>query len=113
MSSTALAAIWRVPRRNAAEDEGRVRATIADRAYDDLKLMAMTFRFPPGERINEVTLSERLGISRTPLRVALNRLATEGYLTSLPQKGFYARTLSAEDIQQMFELRSVLEQGEA
>jgi hypothetical protein len=52
------------------------KSSITDRVYEEVKLMAMTYRFRPGERINEVLLAEQLQVSRTPLREALNRLSS-------------------------------------
>ncbi|WP_461320763.1 GntR family transcriptional regulator [Bradyrhizobium diazoefficiens] len=49
--------------------------------------MAVSYEFKPGERLNEGELAKRLGVSRTPLREALNRLNTEGFLRFTPGKG--------------------------
>ncbi len=68
----------------------------ADRVYDAIKSMAITYGFRPGERINEVDLARQLDVSRTPLREALNRLVTEGFLTTRLNKGFFARTLGPQ-----------------
>ena len=55
-----------------------------------LRTMIFDGRLPAGERINEVRLAQELGVSRTPLREALNRLATEGSLTSTARFGYFA-----------------------
>jgi GntR family transcriptional regulator of vanillate catabolism len=65
--------------------------------------------FPPGERILEIPLAERLNVSRTPLRLALERLALEGLLEKRPRGGFVARQFTAQDILDVIELRGVLE----
>lgn len=52
--------------------------SIVDRVYQQLKAMAVSYELKPGERLNEGELAKRLGVSRTPLREALNRLNTEG-----------------------------------
>ena len=52
----------------------------------------------PGERLSEITLSERLGLSRTPVRAALARLEQEGLLESIPSGGYAVRALSEADI---------------
>ena len=83
----------------------------ADRVYDQLKLMAVTYQFRPGERINEVDLSRQLSISRTPVREALNRLAAEGFLTSVTNRGFFGRKLDAKEILDLYEHRCLLEQA--
>jgi len=81
----------------------------ADRVYEAVKLMAISYKFRPGERINEVELAWQLKVSRTPLREALNRLATEGFLTTLPNRGFFCRPLDARQICDLYEFRCALE----
>lgn len=63
----------------------------------------------PGERLGEIELSERLGVSRTPLRIALATLAHEGLLDQLPGGGFVVRSFSRVDVVDAIELRGVLE----
>lgn len=81
----------------------------ADRVYAQVKAMAVTFHFRPGERINEVELARRLGTSRTPLREALNRLASERFLTAVANRGFRARTLEPGPLLDLYEFRGVVE----
>lgn len=76
---------------------------------DILRAMIVDGRLPAGERINEVRLAEQLGVSRTPLREALNRLATEGSLTSNARFGYYARPLTVEEFEQVYDLRPLLD----
>src|SRR5471032_352595 len=63
----------------------------------------------PGERVSEVALAERLGVSRTPLRIALTTLAHEGLLERLRGGGFVVRSFTRADIADGIELRGVLE----
>lgn len=63
----------------------------------------------PGERLVELALVERLGVSRTPLRLALTRLEHEGLVTSLPGGGFTVREFTLAEIDDAIELRGVLE----
>ena len=83
----------------------------ADRVYDAMKSMAITYGFRPGERINEVDLARQLNVSRTPLREALNRLVMEGFLTTRLNKGFFARTLDPNEVFNLYEFRSAVEQA--
>jgi DNA-binding GntR family transcriptional regulator len=87
-----------------AESESNV-----DRVYHQLKAMAVGFEFRPGERLNEGDLSKRLGVSRTPLREALNRLNIEGFLRIAPGRGFFCRELDPHEIFDLYELRKELE----
>jgi len=81
------------------------------RSYAQILDMVLSFRLKPGERVNESELSRHLGVSRTPLREALNRLVTEGILISRPSKGFFCRQISADEIFQLYQLRTAIEIG--
>jgi len=65
--------------------------------------------FAPGERLREVILSERLQVSRTPIRAALQALAGEGLLVHIPNRGYHVREYSVDDIVQAYEIRAALE----
>lgn len=79
--------------------------------YRRLKEMTINFQFKPGERINEVSLSRELDASRTPLREALNRLVAEDLIEFQPGRGFFCRTLEAQSIFELYEMRSILEEA--
>jgi DNA-binding GntR family transcriptional regulator len=87
--------------------------SIVERVYEKLKALSISFELLPGDRINEIELSERLGVSRTPLREALNRLTSEGFLTMTPGKGFFRRPLDAKEIFDLYELRQRIETAAA
>src|SRR5690606_38462205 len=61
--------------------------TMTDRAYRQLEELIVTLRLRPGEVLSEQTLAQQLGIGRTPIREALQRLAREGLVVILPRKG--------------------------
>ncbi|MEP1207532.1 MAG: GntR family transcriptional regulator [Rhizobiaceae bacterium] len=84
-------------------------ASSVDSIYQTVRAMAAAFEFKPEERINESELSKRLGISRTPLREALNRLVAEGLLTVQEGRGFFCRSLVPEQIVELYELRQAIE----
>src|SRR5215213_100248 len=71
--------------------------------------MIIDGQLPPGERINEVHLAEELGVSRTPLREALARLAHEGALESIPRIGHFVRPLTLEEFDQIYSIRPLLD----
>lgn len=83
--------------------------SVAESVYERVKALSISFDLLPGNRINEIELAERLGVSRTPLREGLNRLVSEGFLTATPGKGFFRRPLDAKEIFDLFELRRTLE----
>jgi GntR family transcriptional regulator, vanillate catabolism transcriptional regulator len=76
----------------------------------NIREMVLRGEFKPGERIFEVPLAERLGVSRTPIRLALERLAQEGLLETLESGiGFTVREFTLRDIWDAIEARGVLE----
>lgn len=82
---------------------------VVSRLYDRLYDMAVSFELKPGERINEVDLARRLGASRTPLREALNRLASEGFLRFETGRGFFCRNFQPKEILELYQIREALE----
>lgn len=80
----------------------------SDRAYAALREDIIEWRLLPGTVLAEVEQSERLGVSRTPLREALGRLTAEG-LTTAGGRGVVVTDISLEDIDELFELRETLE----
>jgi DNA-binding GntR family transcriptional regulator len=82
---------------------------ISESVATTLRQMIVVGQLEPGGRINEVHLAARLGISRTPLREALTRLAAEGALTNRPRLGFYVCPLSIEEFEQIYPIRALLD----
>jgi GntR family transcriptional regulator, vanillate catabolism transcriptional regulator len=74
-----------------------------------LREIVFSGEIAPGDRLPEVELAERVGVSRTPLRMALQTLAHEGLLEALPGGGFVVRAFSRADVSDAIELRGVLE----
>lgn len=74
-----------------------------------LREMVLRGDFKPGERLAELALVPRLRASRTPVRLALERLAHEGLLDPLPAGGFRLRAFTPDDVWDAIELRGVLE----
>jgi GntR family transcriptional regulator of vanillate catabolism len=75
----------------------------------EMRELILRGEFRPGERLREVPLAARLNVSRTPLRLVLDRLAQEGLLKARPTGGFVASEFSVEDIRDAIEIRGVLE----
>lgn len=84
-------------------------ASQVSRATLGLRQMILRGEFWPGQRIAEIPLSAKLGVSRTPLRLAFERLEHEGLLRALPRSGFTANEFSLTDIWDAIETRGVLE----
>ena len=83
--------------------------TSAERALATLRDLIMGGGLTPGTRLGEVELAERLGVSRTPVREALSRLAAEGLVEITPNRGARVATWTVSELEGVFDLRSVLE----
>jgi GntR family transcriptional regulator, vanillate catabolism transcriptional regulator len=91
----------------AGDDSGALSQTV--RAQLRLRELIVGGELKPGARIAEMSLVERLGVSRTPIRMALVRLQEEGLLEALPNGGFVVRDFSENDIHDAIEVRGTLE----
>jgi DNA-binding GntR family transcriptional regulator len=85
------------------------RTTVRDLAEQSLRSMILTGRFPPGSRLNEVVLANELGISRGPLREAIQILAGDGLLSIVRHRGAYVRTVSEDELRELYHMRIALE----
>ncbi|MGY1662237.1 GntR family transcriptional regulator [Geodermatophilus sp. SYSU D00705] len=83
--------------------------TSAERALDTLREVILRGELPAGARLGEVELAERLGVSRTPVREALSRLAAEGLVQLVPNRGARVATWTLDELEGVFELRALLE----
>ncbi len=79
------------------------------RALLRLREMILAGELAGGTRIAELSIVEKLGVSRTPIRAALMRLAQEGLLEALPSGGYAVRTFSEREVMDAIELRGTLE----
>ena len=83
--------------------------SLTDQAYVVLEEMICTLRLEPGEVLSEGALSQTLGIGRTPVREALQRLAREGLVTVLPRRGILVSEFNVGKQLRMLEVRRELE----
>lgn len=95
------------PARPASEDAAF--RTRADEVYAQLKRDVAEFSLVPGDRFTESEISERLGVSRTPVRQALFRLQQEGYVEVLFRSGWRVLPFDFDQFEQLYDLRMVLE----
>ena len=82
---------------------------LAEQVYETLKAQIHDFRLVAGDRFSEAELGQRLGMSRTPVREALFRLRNEGFLGVEPKLGWYVLPIDFERLEQLYDLRVVLE----
>jgi DNA-binding GntR family transcriptional regulator len=85
------------------------RGNLSDDLASVIREMIFDGRLPAGERINEVHLAARLGVSRTPLREALAGLVVEAALLSIPRQGFFVRELTLEEAKSIYPIRGFLD----
>lgn len=78
-------------------------------AYDQIKTMILNLTLKPGSSLTEMWLIERLQMSRTPIREALNRLQQEHLVELTPRKGWFVSELKLRDIQELYVIREALE----
>lgn len=88
---------------------GRVSAPVREQVLDVLREAILSFRFKPGQRLIERELIDSTGVSRTTIREVLRELAAEGLVKTIPQKGAVVVAPSAEEAEELYEIRGVLE----
>ena len=98
-------------RASGARRRGREAAegSLADQAYSKLEEMIVRLQLPPGAVVSEQALAERLGIGRTPIREALQRLARERLITVLPRRGIMVSEINVSTQLRLLEARREIE----
>lgn len=84
---------------------------MADLAYERIRNLVLADELAPGERLGQVELAERFGISRTPVREALRRLAGEGLVDFHSNRGFRVADLGLDAVLRRLEVRTIVEPG--
>src|ERR1700727_3602423 len=79
------------------------------KAYDAIKQAIFTGEFDSGAHLRSATLADRIGVSRTPVREALQRLHAEGLVDIVENRGAFVANYAREDAAEVFDLRTVLE----
>src|SRR3954451_4881082 len=99
-----------VPESGGAEpDPASARGLLKERAYNEIKRMVLTGELNPGTFLAERQLAARLGMSKTPVRSALERLESEGFISISPQQGAIIRDLSLNEVADQYEIRMAIE----
>jgi DNA-binding GntR family transcriptional regulator len=80
-----------------------------ERVYQGLRLAILRGQLVPGARLVELNLAAEFGVSRTPVREALKRLSAEGLVTSDASRGLIVRGLSFREVEEIYEVREVLD----
>lgn len=82
-----------------------------EQVYERIRDDIVTGRIAPGERIVDLQMAELYGISRTPVRDAIQRLTQEGLIVTSGKKGYYVFKATRQDIVEIFELRLILDKA--
>lgn len=88
------------------------KTSLADQAYEIIKTNIINLTYPPGMPLTEVLLTEKLGMSRNPIRTALKMLESEGLIVSDYYKSMIVKEITEKDIIDIYQLRELFE-GEA
>ena len=83
---------------------------LRDVVFNTLRQAIITGEFAPGERLMEIALANRLGVSRTPVREAIRKLELEGLVVMIPRKGAEVAKITEKDLRDVLEVRSSLEE---
>ena len=82
---------------------------LRDVVFNTLRQAILRGEMEPGERLMEIQLAQKLGVSRTPIREAIRKLELEGLVNIIPNKGAYVTGISDKDVHDIYMIRSMLE----
>ena len=83
---------------------------LRDVVFNTLREAILTGQLKPGERLMEISLANRLGVSRTPVREAIRKLELEGLVIMIPRKGAQVAKITEKSLRDVIEIRCVLEE---
>jgi DNA-binding GntR family transcriptional regulator len=94
---------------NPKSDKPSRMVSLRDKVYDSLHMDIITGKIAGGTRLVESAVASELEVSRTPVREALQKLASEGFLHHIPRAGYIVENMSDDDIQDLFSTREEIE----
>ena len=97
----------RVAKTAAAPAKGNSR--LNENVYEVIKSQILSNRFRPGHKLTHQGLAETIGVSRTPIRKLLERLYQEGFVTRIPNRGFFVAEIDADEAHDLYGTREALE----
>ena len=89
------------------------RRSVAERAYQRLRLAILECRLAPGQRLTEASIAKELQVGETPAREALRQLVLEGLMRVTPRHGYAVAPVTLRDVHEIFELRMLIEPATA
>ena len=94
--------VWQV-------NEAIEHSALTEKTYERVRQQILSGRFSAGERLQITTVSEQLGVSHTPVKIALNRLAAEGLVEIVPRRGMFVSRLTREELEETRDVRLLIE----
>lgn len=88
---------------------GEKPASLADQAYETIKTNILNLTYPPGMPLTEARLTKELGMSRSPVRAAIQQLQAEGLIVTDYYKSMTVKEITDKDINEIYQLRELLE----
>jgi len=85
--------------------------SLTHKIYENLKEDIINQKFKENSIITEKELAKKYKVSKSPVREALRKLSTEGFIEILPHKGYFITSISFEDLKNIFQIRMILEVG--
>lgn len=117
MTTVAEKTTRKTPRLAEAKEPGPARrkksASLTERVYAMLRTEILTCVLEPGKEVSEAELAERFDVSKTPVREALATLRSEGLVRAFPRRGYQVVPVTFGDMNELFDLRTILEAGAA
>lgn len=92
-----------------AKEEQNEKYSLRGRVFNKIRGDILRGRYHENQALKEINISNELGVSRTPVREAIKQLELEGLVTSIPNKGAIVHGILAKDIQDIYEVRSMIE----
>lgn len=89
------------------------KASLTDKVYNLLRGEILTCALEPGRELSEAELAQRFEVSKTPVREALAKLRSEGFVRTFPRRGYQVVPITFGDMSELFDLRTILEAGAA
>lgn len=86
-----------------------IKQTLVDKVCENIRIDIINQDLKPGDKIDIKSLSDKYGVSATPLKMALNRLVSENIIQNFPRQGMYIKTIKPEEINEIFEVRQMMD----
>jgi DNA-binding GntR family transcriptional regulator len=107
--STILSTVGSRPAGSRSASSEVQHTSLGDQVYNVLWRQIVDRTLRPGDKISDLQISEELGVSRTPVREALYRLAQDKIVEAKSQRGFFVASFSSQDVREIYDIRAALE----